>query len=82
MNTITTIKNLVNKSGGRSYLQKTDQYDVLQIVVRHKNICDKRNHPDVELDEIEKIKSVFNIKNRVKNETNLIQAIFQEEQTI
>ena len=78
--TITTSNNLVIKSGVQS-LEKADQNEDLQIVVRHKNICDKHNHPSVELDVIDKMKSVLNIKNRGKNETNSIQAVFQEEQT-
>ena len=69
---------MVIKSSGQT-VDKKDQND-LDIVVRHKNICDKHIHPPVLLDEIDKLRYVNNLKNRVANETESIQAIFQEEQ--
>ena len=76
--TFTTFNNLVIKSGGKT-IDTTDQNE-LAIVVRHKNVCDKHNHPPVKTDEIKKLHYVMNLKNRVANETESIQAIFQEEQ--
>ena len=69
---------MVIKSGGQT-IDKTNQNE-LAIVVRYKNICDKHNHSPVETNEIDKLNYVANLKNRVANETESIQAIFQEEQ--
>ena len=69
---------MVIKSGGQT-IDKTNQNE-LAIVVRYKNICDKHNHSPVETNEIDKFHYVANLKNRVANETESIQAIFQEEQ--
>ena len=59
-------------------IDTTDQ-NKLAIVVCHKNVCDKNNHPPVKTDEIDKLHYVMNLKNRVANEIESIQAI-QEEQ--
>ena len=49
----------------------------LAIVVRHKNVCDKRNHQPVKTDEIDKLHYVLNLKNvRVANETESIPCVF------
>ena len=69
---------MVIKSGGQT-IDKTDLNE-LAIVVRHKNVCNKHNHPPVHALEIDKLHYVTNLKYRVANETESIQAIFQEEQ--